>query len=249
VGRRPWLVGCALLVAACSGGPPPTPAPSPSAAAVFTPFPEGSAAPAVNRALGLGEVRNPEPFTIDQRLRDAVSRNDRPTIERALAHGADIRAKDDLGRSTLLLAVMDAQSLELVRWLHEKGVPVDEADVSGRTPLSFAADRGDFPVARYLLERKAAVDSRDMLGRTPLMHAAGADHPQVIGLLLEHGADVNVQDQFGDTPLIVACAKGNVKSATLLLERGADPKLKDQEGRTAKERSAPEAAPCLALPQ
>lgn len=235
------------MVAACSGGPS-APAPSPSAAPVFTPFPDGSAAPVVNRALGLGEARHPETFTIDQRLRDAVSRNDRPTIERALEHGADLKAKDDLGRSPLLLAVMDAQSLELVRWLHERGVPVDEPDVSGRTPLSFAADRGDFPIARYLLERKAAVDSRDVMRRTPLMHAAGADHPQVIGLLLEHGADVNVQDQFGDTPLIVACAKGHVEAVKLLLERGADPKLKDQEGRTARERSAPEAAPCLALP-
>jgi ankyrin repeat protein len=240
-------VASALLVAACSGGS--TPAPSPTAAPVFTPFPEGSAAPVVNRALGLGEVRNPEPFTVDQRLRDAVSRNDRPTIERALERGADVKAKDELGRSPLFLAVMDARSLELARWLHEKGVPVDEPDVSGRSALSFAADLGDFPIVRYLVENGAAVDRRDVQQRTPLMHAAGANHPQIIAYLKERGADVNVRDQFGDTPLIVACAKGNVESVKVLLELGADPKIKDQEGRTAKERSAAEAAPCLELPQ
>jgi ankyrin repeat protein len=59
---------------------------------------------------------------------------------------------------------------------------------------------------------------------------------------------VNARDQFGDTPLIAACAKGNVASVTMLLQRGADATLKDQEGRTAKERSAPEAEPCLRLP-
>jgi ankyrin repeat protein len=81
------------------------------------------------------------------------------------------------------------------------------------------------------------------------MHAAGADHPDVIAYLADHGADLNARDQFGDTPLMAACAKGNAASATLLIERGADASLRDQEGRTAKERSAPEAEPCLRLPK
>jgi hypothetical protein len=202
----------------------------------------------VNRALGMGEVRKPQAFTVDQRLLDAASRNDRPTIERALELGAKLQAKDDLGRSTLFLAVMDAKDLALVRWLHEKGVPVDDADVSGRTPLSFAADYGLLDIARYLIEQGAAVDAADVQKRTPLSHATGADHPDVIALLLDHGAKVNVADQFGDTPLIVACAKGYAETATLLIARGADASVKDQEGRTAKERSAPEAAPCRSLP-
>lgn len=240
-----WLV-------ACSQGSPPASAPtaaprSPQAEA--TEAPAEASRPAVNRALGLGEVRNPEPFTLDQRLLAAVSHNDRPTIERALELGAKIQAKDDLRRSTLFLAVMDAQSLDLVRWLYEKGVPVDDADVSGRTPLSFAADDGLIDIVRYLVEQGAVVDTPDVQKRTPLMHAAGADHPDVIAYLADHGADVNAPDQFGDTPLIAACGKGNVASATLLLQRGADATIKDQEGRTAKERSAPAAEPCLRLPK
>ncbi len=198
--------------------------------------------------MGIGEARNPEPFTLDQRLLDAASRNDRPTIDKALAMGAKIQAKDDLGRSTLFLAVMDAGNLDLVRWLHEKGVPVDDADVSGRTPLSFAADYGYLEIVRYLVENGATIEKRDVQQRTPLMHAAGGDHPDVIAFLAEHGADVNVRDQFGDTPLIAACAKGNASSAALLIQRGADTTIQDQEGRTAKERSAPDTAPCRGLP-
>ena len=235
-----------MLLSACrTDVAPPSPSPTPP-----PPAPRSAAvAPVSNRALGLGEVRNPEPFTLDQRLLDAVRRNDRPTIERTLELGAKIQAKDDLGRSTLFLAVMDAGSLELVRWLHAKGVPVDDADVSGRTPLSFAADAGQLEIVRYLVENGAAVDKRDVQQRTPLMHAAGADHPEIIAFLVDHGADVNVRDQFGDTPLIAACGKGNATTAKLLLQRGADATLKDQEGRTAKERSAPEAGPCRSLPQ
>jgi ankyrin repeat protein len=237
------LAAGGLLAAACSDVAPPAPAPT------TTPTPSAAGEGAVNRALGLGEARNPAPFTIEHRLLDAVSRDDRPTIERALALGASVRAKDDLGRSTLFLAVMDAHDLELVRWLHDKGVPVDEADVSKRTPLSFAADDGDVPIVRYLVENGAAVDSRDFQQRTPLAHAVGAGHDDVVAFLADHGADLNARDQFGDTPLIVACAKGNATTAALLIARGADATLTDQEGRTAKERSAPEAAPCLRLPK
>jgi ankyrin repeat protein len=205
--------------------------------------------PAVNRALGLGEARNPEPFTVEQRLLDAASRNDRATVERALELGAKLDAKDELGRGVLFRAVMDGQSLEMTRWLHEKGAPVDEPDVTERAPLSFAADFGLTEIAKYLVAEGAVVDRPDNQKRTPLLHAAGGNHPDVIALLVEKGADRNARDHFGDTPLIVACAKGNVAAATKLLQLGVDTTIRDQEGRTAKERSAPESAPCLALPQ
>lgn len=203
----------------------------------------------MNRALGLGEVRAPEPFTLEQRFLEGARTHDRTTMARALELGANLQAKDEIGRGALFLAVMDGKSLELTRWLHEeKKLPVDDPDVTGRTPLSFATDTGQLDVTRYLVEQGAAVDSRDFNQRTPLMHAAGADHPDVVGYLLDRGADVNARDQFGDTPLIIACGKGNVASATLLLQRGADATIRDQEGRTAKERAAPEAEPCLRLP-
>jgi len=210
----------------------------------------GRAASAQNRVLGLGEARNPEPFSLDQRLLDAARRNDRTTIARALELGAHPAAKDEIGRNALFLAVMDGKSLELTRWLHEEQkLGVDDPDVTGRTPLSFAADTGQLDVARYLVEQGAAVDSRDFNQRTPLMHAAGADHPDVIAYLVDRHADVNARDQFGDTPLIIACGKGNTGSAAMLLRRGADATIQDQEGRTAKERSAPETEPCLRLPK
>ena len=221
-----------------------TPTPVVIAQAAATP-----AGPAVNRALGLGEARNPEPFTLEQRLLDGASRNDRATVERALALGAKLGAKDELGRDALFRAVMDAQSLEMTRWLHEKGLPVDDADVADRTPLSFAADFGLLDIVKYLVAEGAVVDRLDNQKRTPLLHAAGGDRPDVIAFLVEKGADRNARDHFGDTPLIVACAKGNVAAAAQLLRLGVDTTIRDQEGRTAKERSAPETAPCLALPR
>ena len=197
-----------------------------------------------NRALGIGEPREPQPFTLEQRLLEAVRQGDRAIVERALARGATLDATDDLGRSTVLLATKDTGDLAFVEWLLARGAAPDEPDVAGRTALSFAATAGRPDLVRVLLERGAALDRPDRARRTPLFHAALGNHTDVVALLANRGADVNVRDKFGDTPLIVACAKGHAATAALLLERGADPKATDQEGRTAAERSAPGVAPC-----
>jgi hypothetical protein len=232
-------VVCVVLLTACDGGGSP---PSVTPRSIGSP-----AATPLRRAhdLGLGEPRQPEPFTVPQRLLDAVSRGDRATIDRALERGAPLSAKDDLGRSVVLLAVLDAGDLDLVRWLHTKGAALDEADSGGRTALSFAAANGQLDIVRYLLEHGAAVERADVQRRSPLFHAALGDHAAVVGVLLDQGANVNARDQFGDTALIVACAKGNAATAALLLQRGADASLTDQEGRTARERAAPGTAVCL----
>ena len=198
--------------------------------------------------MGTGEARDPQPFTREQRLLDAVQRNDRATIERALELGVAVTTKDDLGRDTMLLAASDPGDLELVRFLHAKGAPVDEPDVQGRAAISFAAANGNLEIVRWLADQGARVDRPDWMQRTPLFHAALGDRAAVVALLLDRGASANGRDQFGDTPLIVACAKGNAATAALLIARGADATARDQEGRTARERSAPGTAPCLALP-
>lgn len=223
------------VLGACETSPPrapATPTVSPPAA-VRTPLPR-----VPNRVMGSGEAPKPEPFTIEQRLLDAVRRNDRPTAERALERGASIHSTDDIGRSTVFLAVMDAHDLDLVRWLHGKGARLDDPDTGERTALSFAAADGHLEIVEYLAGNGAVVERPDRQGRTPLFHAVLNDRRAVVVFLLDRGAGVNVRDQFGDTPLIVACAKGFGDMAKLLLARGADPSLRDQEGRTAAQRGA-----------
>ena len=114
-----------LILAACKRDEPPAPPPP------KPPPPPAAASAGRNLAMGMGEVRETQPFTMEQRLLDAVRRDDRPTIEKALERGATVGAKDDLQRWTVLLAVKDAKDLELVRWLHGKGAAIDETGRGG----------------------------------------------------------------------------------------------------------------------
>lgn len=191
-----------------------------------------------NLIMGTGEMREPQPFTREQRLLDAVRRDDRATVEAALDLGVPVDSADDLQRSALLLAARDAGDVELVRFLHERGGAIDRPDSSGRTPLSYAASAGRVELARYLVEQGAEVDRRDRRKRTPLYHAVVGNQPEMVAWLLDHGADVDVKDRFLDTPLIMACAKGEREVAQLLIERGADRSARNQDGRSAEDRAA-----------
>jgi ankyrin repeat protein len=63
-------------------------------------------------------------------------------------------------------------------------VEADSMDGYGRTPLSWAADRGHEAVVRLLVERDdVEADSKDNSGRTPLSWAAINGHEAVVRLL------------------------------------------------------------------
>lgn len=203
------------------------------------------APPRRGHALGIGEPRVPEPFTREQRLLHAARTNDRATLERALALGVSVEAKDDLGRSALLLAARDARSLDLVRFLHEQGAAIDEPDVGGRTALSWAATRGDLAIVEYLVAEGAEVDRRDAHARTPLFYAAIANHAQVVSFLAARGAEVDATGRFDETPLIGACAKQADAAARRLLELGADPSRVDARGRSGRDRARGGSPACL----
>lgn len=198
---------------------------------------EADAPPMINRVMGIGEARNPEPFTREQRFLHAVRQKDRATVLRALELGVSIDTVDDLGRSAPLLAVRDAESLELLTLLHERGAPVDQPDLDGRTPLSYAAARGRLDLIRFLIAAGAEVDSIDEVRKTPIFYAATSNHPDAIRLLHKNGAQLDARERFQRTPLIAACEKNAEEAARVLLELGADPSLVDHKGRSAKDRA------------
>jgi ankyrin repeat protein len=58
-------------------------------------------------------------------------------------------------------------------------------DISGRTPLSYAAENGHEPIVKLLLEAKAEFNSKDKNGQTPLSWVSENGHEAIVKLLLE----------------------------------------------------------------
>jgi ankyrin repeat protein len=129
-------------------------------------------------------------------------------------------------------------------------VDVNLHDRKGRTPLSYAAERGHEASIRLLLEKGARIEARDKDDRTPLSWAAMRGNEASICLLLEKGSEIETQDKDGRTPLSLAAHIGNEASICLLLENSAKIEAQDKFGRTPLSLAADignEASICLLL--
>ncbi|PMD22164.1 ankyrin [Hyaloscypha hepaticicola] len=66
---------------------------------------------------------------------------------------------------------------------------INEADESGRTPLSYAAGGGHKRIVEILLDGGAYIDSRDRKLMTPIEYASMSGHKDIVNLLIKKGAD------------------------------------------------------------
>jgi hypothetical protein len=108
-----------------------------------------------------------------------------------------------------------------IQQLLDKGAAVEIKDTSGRTPLSWAAERGHEAVVQQLLDNGAAIETTDNLGQTPLSLAAECGHEAVIQQLLDNGAAIETMDNLGRTPLSWAAWHGHRAVVQQLLDNGA----------------------------
>jgi ankyrin repeat protein len=91
--------------------------------------------------------------------------------------------------------------------LVNKGVEADSKDSRGRTPLSWAAEKGHEAVVWLLLGNKGVKpDSNDLYGRTPLWWAARNGHVAVVRLLLDiKDVEPDSKDWKKSDAIIVGC--------------------------------------------
>jgi hypothetical protein len=125
----------------------------------------------------------------------------------------------------------------LKEWIHGR-YELDQNDLDGRTPLSWAAENGREAIVKQLLDTgKVDVDSKDNSGQTPLSWAAENGHEAIVKQLLDTGkVDVDSKDNSGRTPLSWAAEEGEEAIVKQLLDTGkVDVDSKDdnvQFGRT-----------------
>lgn len=146
-----------------------------------------------------------------------------------LAHGADVRAANSEGVTSVMLAAKcgNPALVELV----EKGADVNASDMDGTTALMIASLKGGEAYVKFLLDKGADVRARDKAGRSVLLNAIDApdrfdDNSQnkytynIASLLVMRGADINAASNTGDTPLIASKRRGYDDMVRLLIDWG-----------------------------
>jgi ankyrin repeat protein len=178
----------------------------------------------------------------DPRLHEAASLGDLDAIDRLLAAGLPIDARDRDGRTPLMRAVR-ARHTEAVRALVAAGADVDQRDDQLDNPFLYAGAEGLLEILRIVNEAGADPTITNRYGGVAVIPASERGHVEVVRYLLEHSAvDVNHVNNLGWTALLEAVILADGDEAhqeiiRLLLAHGADPSIADRDGITALEHA------------
>lgn len=98
---------------------------------------------------------------------------------------------------------------------------ISQKDNYGRTPLSWAVNRGHRDMVELLLDHGARVNVKDRSDLTALHIAVTGQHKDIVPMLIERGAHLESKSEHGDTPLIRAIQANSREIIQILLEHGA----------------------------
>lgn len=87
-----------------------------------------------------------------------------------------------------LWSVKNNELAAVQEFVEKKGTNVNE-QISGRSPLHYAADYGHKKVLEYLLSKGANINAQDKFGITPLLSAIFEGHTECVKILINKGAD------------------------------------------------------------
>ena len=166
---------------------------------------------------------------------DAHATNDQDTIDLLLKNGLDLTALDKYGTSYLILSCNLGASLEMTKFLLQRGAAVNlQSPKNGYSALHYSVENKRNDIIEELLRvSDIQINNKDHCGFTSLMLACKLDNEMAVKLLLRNGADINERSTRGNNALLWTVHNGNVALTKLLLENGANIKATDDFGNNA----------------
>ncbi|HEV8379878.1 MAG TPA: ankyrin repeat domain-containing protein [Tepidisphaeraceae bacterium] len=179
----------------------------------------------------------------DRRLVEAIRAKDAKRVRAAIAAGAKVTGLD--GQRSALHLAAEAGDEQVIEALPRATVRklLNELDAADRTPLMYAAAKGNVRTARALIEMGANVNARNSTGDTALRAAASDGTPEVAKLLLEAGGNPLLPGRLLLTPLDRArerhTPEGRMIAAVFMRWHEAKTTKKAQKPAGARRKSRP----------
>lgn len=137
-------------------------------------------------------------------------------IARHIIPLSEINIRNNEGLAPLTCCAIYSLSDIAELLITEKGrIDCNIRDSKKRTPLHYAANKGNARVIRCLMKNGAAVWAQDDIGRTPLHMATSKGHDQCVSIFLKWGCAVDCRTNENLTPLHMVI---NVEACKLLIE-------------------------------
>jgi len=139
----------------------------------------------------------------------------------------------DVQGSTALLHACNQNATDAALALINGGADVNQASNFGRTPLMYAADKGNGRIVQAMIAHHVKLDATCSEG-TAINWAAARGHFNIVKLLGDAGANVNLVPPSGHTQTNIGQAIGHYDMAMLDYLEGlkADVNLPDSSGET-----------------
>ena len=152
---------------------------------------------------------------VEPPLSRAVIHGDLTEITSLLNSGADINAKDALGRTPLHMAAFYGR-VKTSELLIDKGAELNARDRVGMTPLHIAVISGGRQQVEALLDRKADITVQTDSGQTVLHLSAGTGQPKLTKFLIDRGADPRIRDADNKLPIDYAIQNKHPQTTLVL---------------------------------
>lgn len=169
-------------------------------------------------------------------LFDAAAKGDVVDIVRSLKNGVRIDARDEAGRTPLLIATYNNR-VGVARVLIDAGADVNAKDDIADTPYLYAGAEGRIEILQMTLGAGANLKDTNRYGGTALIPAAHHGHPEAVRILLEAGVAPDHVNKLGWTAMLEAIVLGDggptyTGIVKLLVDGGADVNIPDKDGVT-----------------
>ena len=172
-----------------------------------------------------------------QGLHRAAWRGDLPQLKALIAGGADLEARDAMGRTPLHVATY-ARQPEAIGVLAKAGARLDALENDRYDAVTIAAVADDVPTLALLLSLGANPgQTTSRYDGTALIAAAHLGHDEVVRRLIAAGAPLDHVNNLHWTALIEAIVLGDggprhQRTLVALVDAGANLQLADRQGHT-----------------